>query len=110
MEFLGSTLAAIAAEKAGIIKPHRPVISGVENAEAAAAIRRRAEECDADLLELKSVAQITKLHAEQGRYSFDLALGKDHFAGLTCPLLGEFQVKNTVAAVAAAWRLEARGI
>ena len=53
MEFLGSTLAAIAAEKAGIIKPHRPVISGVEDAEAAAAIRRRAEECGAELLELK---------------------------------------------------------
>ena len=47
MEFLGSTLAAIAAEKAGIIKPHRPVISGVEDPEAAAAIRRRADECEA---------------------------------------------------------------
>ena len=52
MEFLGSTLGAIAAEKAGIIKPHRPVISAVENAEAAAAIRSRARECEAELLEL----------------------------------------------------------
>ena len=66
MEFLGSTLAAIAAEKAGIIKPHRPVISGVEDAEAAAAIRRRAEECGAELLELKDLAQITNLHARSG--------------------------------------------
>ena len=41
MEFLGSSLAAIAAEKAGVIKPHRPVISSVEDAEAAAVIRRR---------------------------------------------------------------------
>jgi dihydrofolate synthase/folylpolyglutamate synthase len=109
MEFLGSTLAAIAAEKAGVIKPHRPVISGVENAEAAAAIRHRAEECGAELLELKSLAHITDLHARQGRYSFDLALGEDRFARLNCPLLGKFQVKNTVAAVAGAWRLEAEG-
>ena len=109
MEFLGSTLAAIAAEKAGIIKPHRPVISGVENAQAAAVIRRRAEEGGADLLELKRAAKISRLRSEHGRYSFNLALGKEHFAGLTCPLLGEFQVKNTVAAVAAAWRLEAQG-
>ena len=110
MEFLGSTLAAIAAEKAGIIKPHRPVISGVENAEAAAAIRRRAQECEAELLELKDLAQITNLRAQQGRYSFDLALGRESFPGLTCPLLGKFQVKNTVAAVAGAWRLGAGGL
>src|SRR5208337_1976894 len=109
MEFLGSTLAAIAAEKAGIIKPHRPVISGVEDAGAAAAIRHRAEECGAELLELKTLAQITKVHSQQGRYSFDLALGKERYVGLTCPLLGKFQVRNTAAAVAVAWRLEAEG-
>jgi dihydrofolate synthase/folylpolyglutamate synthase len=109
MEFLGSTLAAIATEKAGIIKPHRPVISGVEDAEAAAAIRRHAEEMGAELIELKNLAHISRLHAEQGRYSFDLALDQEHFAGLTCPLLGKFQVKNTTAAVAGAWRLEAEG-
>ncbi|HTS68187.1 MAG TPA: folylpolyglutamate synthase/dihydrofolate synthase family protein [Terriglobia bacterium] len=108
-EFLGSTLAAIAAEKAGIIKPHRPVISGVEEAEAAAAIRGRAEECGAELLELKTLDQISKIHSQHGRYSFDLALGNERYAGLTCPLLGKFQVKNMAAAVAAAWRLEAEG-
>jgi len=109
MEFLGSTLAAIAAEKAGIIKPHRALISGVEDPEAAAAIRRRAEECGAEVLELKNLAQITNLHAQQGRYSFDLAFGQDRYAGLTCPLLGKFQVRNTAAAVAGAWRLQAEG-
>ena len=71
----GSTLAAIAAEKAGIIKPHRPVISGVEDAEAAAAIRRRAEECGAELLELKGPGASLQPPRQQGRYSFDLALG-----------------------------------
>jgi dihydrofolate synthase/folylpolyglutamate synthase len=109
LEFLGSTLAAIATEKAGIIKPHRAVISGVEDGEAAAAIRRRAEECEAELLELNGLARITNLHAKQGRYSFDLALGEERYAALACPLLGKFQVKNTVAAVAGAWRLEAEG-
>ena len=109
MEFLGSTLAAIAGEKAGIIKPHRAVISGVEDAEAAAAIRRRAEECKADLLELKNLARVTNLQAHQGRYSFDLSLDEERFAGLSCPLLGRFQVKNTVAAVAGAWWLQAEG-
>jgi dihydrofolate synthase/folylpolyglutamate synthase len=109
MEFLGSTLAAIATEKAGIIKPHRTVISCVEEAEASAAIRHRAEECEARLLELKEVAKISNLHARQGRYSFDLALDGAHFARLVCPLLGRFQVKNTVAAVAGAWQLQEEG-
>jgi dihydrofolate synthase/folylpolyglutamate synthase len=109
MEFLGSTLAAIAAEKAGIIKPHRPVISGVEDAEAAAVIRRRAEELGADLCELPNQARISNLQSKEGCYSFDLALGQESFAGLTCPLRGKFQVKNTTAAVAGAWRLRAEG-
>lgn len=109
MEFLGSSLAAIAAEKAGVIKPHRPVISSVEDAEAAAVIRRRARECGAELLELKNLAKISRLSAKQGRYSFDLTLGEERFGGVTCPLPGRFQVNNTVAAVAAAWRLGAAG-
>jgi dihydrofolate synthase/folylpolyglutamate synthase len=109
MDFLGSTLAGIAAEKAGIIKPHRPVISGVEDTEAAAIIRHRAEEMGAELLDLRNLAQITKLHSQQGHYSFDLKLGQERFEGLTCPLMGKFQVKNTTAAVTGAWRLGAGG-
>jgi dihydrofolate synthase/folylpolyglutamate synthase len=109
MEFLGSTLGAIATEKAGIIKPLRPVISGVEEAEAAAAIRRRARECGAELTELKDVARVTHVQAHEGRYSFDLAVGEERFTALACPLLGRFQIKNTVAAVAAACRLRAEG-
>jgi dihydrofolate synthase/folylpolyglutamate synthase len=109
MEFLGSTLGAIAAEKAGIIKPGRPVISGVEDPEAAAVIRRRAQECGAELIELRSQAQTTNLRSAQGRYSFDLAIDNEQFVGLGCPLLGKFQVKNTVAAVAGALRLRSDG-
>jgi len=109
MEFLGSTLADIAAEKAGIIKPHRPVISAVENAGASDVIRRRAEECGAELLELDRIALIGNLRARQGRYAFDVNLGKDRFGRLVCPLLGKYQVRNTVAAVTAAWRLRDEG-
>ena len=41
---LGNTLAAIAGEKAGIIKPGVPIVSGVTAEEAAAVIRERAAE------------------------------------------------------------------
>jgi dihydrofolate synthase/folylpolyglutamate synthase len=48
---LGNTLASIAFEKAGIIKPGRPVISGVVQPEAANVIRRVAQERQARLYE-----------------------------------------------------------
>src|SRR5204862_2597572 len=46
---LGDTLAQIAAEKAGIIKPGRPVVSGPQPAEAAAVLERQAAERGATL-------------------------------------------------------------
>ena len=110
MEFLGPTLAAIAAEKAGIIKPHRPMISAVDEPEAAAVIRRRAADCEAELLELSALAEITRLRSNDGCYTFSLRFGQDTLGEFTCPLRGQFQVKNTVAAVAAAWRLRAEGL
>lgn len=46
---LGNTLAAIAGEKAGIIKPGRPVVSGVTEAEPAQVISAKARESHAPL-------------------------------------------------------------
>jgi dihydrofolate synthase / folylpolyglutamate synthase len=110
VEFLGSTLAAIAAEKAGVIKPHRPVVSGCEDPESAEVIRDRCAELSAELLETPSFAQVRDLRSRGGRYMFDLSLDGDYFADLTSPLLGKFQVKNAVAAVTAAWRLAHEGL
>lgn len=109
VEFLGSTHAAIAREKAGVIKPSRPVVSACEHPEAVEIIRGRCEELGADLLEMRSLARVSGLRNQQGRYLFDLALNGDCFAQLASPLLGKFQVKNAVAAVAAAWRLAREG-
>jgi dihydrofolate synthase/folylpolyglutamate synthase len=49
-DFLGNTLSAIAAEKAGIIKPTVPIITGHQSAEALAVITARATELNAPLL------------------------------------------------------------
>jgi dihydrofolate synthase/folylpolyglutamate synthase len=48
-KWLGSSIAEIATEKAGIIKPHVPVISAPQSREAETVIRKRAAECDASL-------------------------------------------------------------
>jgi len=48
-EWLGNTLAEIASEKAGIIKPGIPVVSAPQRSEAEKVIRTRAAECEAPL-------------------------------------------------------------
>jgi dihydrofolate synthase/folylpolyglutamate synthase len=48
-EWLGNTLAQIAGEKAGIIKPRVPVVSAPQRPEAEQVIRARAAECGAPL-------------------------------------------------------------
>jgi dihydrofolate synthase / folylpolyglutamate synthase len=48
-KWLGHSIAEIAREKAGIIKPDTPVISAPQGAEAKAVIRQRAAECNAPL-------------------------------------------------------------
>lgn len=108
-EFLGSTHAAIAREKAGVVKPSRPVISACEHPEAAEVIRDRCAELGANLLETPTFARVSGLRNRDGRYLFDLTLNGDCFSQLRPPLLGRFQVKNSVAAVAAAWRLSREG-
>lgn len=48
-EWLGDSIEKIAGEKAGIIKPQMPVISGPQLAEAENVIRSRADECQAPI-------------------------------------------------------------
>jgi dihydrofolate synthase/folylpolyglutamate synthase len=48
-EWLGNTLAEIAGEKAGIIKPGTPVVCAPQPAEAENVIRKRAADCEAPL-------------------------------------------------------------
>ncbi len=109
MEFLGTTRAGIAGEKAGVIKPGRPVVSACEHPEPAEVIRSRSAELGADLLETSTLARLSNVRNLSGRYVFDLALDGDRFSQLAPPFLGKFQVKNAVAAVAAAWRLARDG-
>jgi dihydrofolate synthase/folylpolyglutamate synthase len=109
-EYLGSTLAQIAGEKAGVIKRGRPVVSNLPHPEAAEVIRRRCAELAAPSVELARDCEITHLLSHHGRYAFDLAIGAESFPGLTSPLLGRFQVDNAATAVAAAAQLRDAGM
>jgi dihydrofolate synthase/folylpolyglutamate synthase len=108
-EFLGSTRAQIAGEKAGVIKPGRPVVSGCAHPEAAPVIRQRCAELGAPLIETSQHLRVLNLHSQEGRYQFDFALNGDLFSNLVLPLLGRFQVENAMVAVTAALQLREQG-
>lgn len=108
-EFLGDTLEAIAGEKAGVIKPGTPVISGCEVESAAQVIRQRCAALGAPLMEVAQLARLSRLEQRGGRYAFDLVMNGDGLSGLEPGLAGRFQVKNTMTAVGAAWQLARQG-
>ncbi len=82
-QWLGDTLAQIAAEKAGIIKPGVPVITAVDEPEALAVIEEVARKQNAPLI---NVAQASRLHATAETAAL--------------PLLGEHQKINAALALA----------
>jgi len=97
-EHLGDSLAAIAGEKAGIIKPRVPVLASEQPPEAAEVIRRRAEEMAAPLAWAGRDWRIEPL--PDGRCRF---LGRRwRLDELVLPLPGGHQQQNIGLALAAA--------
>jgi dihydrofolate synthase/folylpolyglutamate synthase len=94
-QYLGDTLALIAGEKAGILKPGVPCIVAPQEAEALAVIEARAAEVGAPLL---IAGRDWHAHEEAGRLIFEDAAGR---LDLPRPVLpGPHQIENGGAAVA----------
>jgi dihydrofolate synthase / folylpolyglutamate synthase len=105
--FLGHSIAEIAGEKAGIIKPGVPVVSSVERPEARAVIARRAGELNSPLVEIDAAWNVETTATSEGRY-LAVAKSADPSAKLAValeiepPLAGRFQIRNALAAATAA--------
>jgi len=109
-EVLGRTPRQIAAEKAGIIKPEVPVVSGVAPGEAADVIARTAAQRDAPLvLAAQRVAARWLGDGPDGlRCAVEVApWGR---LELTCPLHGRHQLDNARTALAALSALTESGV
>lgn len=98
-DWLGTTLGAIAGEKAAIIKPCSRVFSSVSGEESLAPIRRAAEECDAPLHLVGKESRVRVVESAIGRLVVDLQIGSKRFAGLEAPLTGGFHSSNMALAV-----------
>lgn len=120
-DVLGTTLAAIASEKAGIIKPGVPVVVASQPPEAAAVFRRVAAQQGAPLIWATERVRLTPAGdpagpaALDGRQAVTLTLPPG-LAGtgsaeraLLLPLLGRHQLDNATTAVVVAEELAAAG-
>lgn len=94
--FLGTTIEAIAAEKAGIIKPGVPCVSALQRPKAAKVLINKAEEQGADLLvqdrdwSVDRVGQAMVVQAQGRRRNLSLP-----------NLIGDHQIRNAGLAIAA---------
>jgi len=98
---LGPTVAAVAGEKAGIVKPGKPLILSRQNAEALDVFRKRAAEQNSPLSYFPDIAAIDNLHIHPGGTDFSLALHTQLHLTLSIPIPGAVQAENAGLAVAA---------
>ena len=109
--YLGHSIAQIAAEKAGIIKPGGWVVSSVETPEARAVVARRAAEMDARLVECDATWRVEQITSSGGCYRvLATPVKSSKPLALNIPLPGRFQVRNALAAATAARLLASRGL
>ncbi len=99
---LGSTLAEIAAEKAGIIKPGVPVVCGVENSEAYDVIREVCRRQNAPLTKLERDIRLETAPANNQpplRQTFSIRTREGKYEALQIPFSGRHQLRNAGIAV-----------
>ena len=98
IRLLGSDLASIAREKAGIIKPGIPVISGVSPGDARDEIVRTARRLTSPLWQLGR--EIHLVHNRQD-HTVDVTTPRTRWQNVSVPLSGSHQAMNTALALAA---------
>lgn len=91
-QFLGNTLAKIAGEKAGIIKPHTPVIIGEDMPETRPVFTAKAAACQAPITFAQDNPEVT---ASTPRPTGGRNYETRHYGQLFGELGGDYQVRNT---------------
>jgi dihydrofolate synthase/folylpolyglutamate synthase len=108
--FLGHSLAEIAAEKAGIVKKGVPLVLAEQRPEAREVILARAAELGSRAIETASAFRIEKEWIENG---CSRARVREKVSGWSIEIAprlpGRFQIRNALSAVAAARYLQERG-
>jgi len=108
--FLGHSLAEIAAEKAGILKPGVPLVLAQQRNEARNVILARAESLGVPVIEPAKGFRIEQESMQEGRVRARVIVADSGTRfELTPSLQGRFQLENSLNALAAARYLQRRG-
>lgn len=107
-EILGDTVAKIAAEKAGIIKPGCVVVSAPQADDAAAVIEQVCKRQGAKLVQVGTDVTWRKTGGDLCGQTLTVK-GKKRTYDLTIPLLGDYQLENVAVAVTAIEELISSG-
>jgi dihydrofolate synthase/folylpolyglutamate synthase len=108
-QHLGHSLAEIAAQKAGIAKPHAPLVVGPVAAEAHDAIERVCAERHAPLVDAADGVTIARTRKE-GRIELSIRTPVAQYGPLVLGLRGDHQVENALVAVRVLEAAAARGL
>jgi len=105
-EFLGSTIAAVAEEKAGIIKQGKPLILAKQSEEALEVFRKGAEEKKSPLFYLPQIAELSNIKVTSRGTDLTLAFKSgpplpSAPLPLSIPVPGKVQAENAALAIAA---------
>ncbi|MFT3923520.1 MAG: folylpolyglutamate synthase/dihydrofolate synthase family protein [Myxococcales bacterium] len=101
---LGSSIAKIAGEKAGIIKAKVPLVSAVRDPAALRVIRARARSKGAPLFQIGR-----DFEAQRGPRGYAVRVGDNELESVALPLAGDYQADNLACALAALDVLRRRG-
>lgn len=109
-EYLGSTLAEIAAEKAAIIRPGvRSAVVAPQETEALEVIRARCRECGVEPRMTSDDIAVDEADAD-GRLRVSIRTARAEYAGVRLALRGRHQLTNAATAVALAESLADDGL
>jgi dihydrofolate synthase/folylpolyglutamate synthase len=107
---LGTTLEAISAEKAGIVKPGVPVVAGHLPPSALDVVRRAASLARAPLTVADDASEVTARHAGDGRVEVHIRTRRGEYGPALLGLRGRHQAQNAAVAVLALEACGERGI
>lgn len=98
--YLGSTLAAIAAEKCGIIKPGRPLVCAPQCPEVRESIQTVCRELKAPLIMVEDAVSVRCMHESLEGQRLKVESVSAHYPPVLLPLAGRIQTMNVAVAVA----------
>ena len=107
-EILGDTVAKLAAEKAGIIKPGCIVVNAPQSPDADRVIKAACQQQQAKLVQVGRDVTWRKVSGDLSQQRLRVK-GKNGNYDLTVPLLGDYQLENAATALAAIEALQSLG-